>query len=267
MVATGSWVYNIPMIITKAKEEKVIREAAEISLEILSQIGEYVRKGISPLELDEHAGLLCKRYNVEPAFKRVHGYNFNTCISVNDVAVHGIPKDTPLKKGDLISIDFGIIHKGMYTDHCWTWSVGKPSKANEKILLAGRAAVENAVSKAVVGNHTGDLGYEMEKEAKNNGFNILKVFVGHGIGKTLHDVPDIPAFGKQGTGNLLVDGMVICVECQVVDDDGDITVDKDGWSTKTKHGGNAVMFEYMVIVRKNAPVILTDSMGWDTVIE
>lgn len=254
------------MILNKAKDEKILREASKISLAILKKLGKEIKEGTTPLEIDQRAGLLCREYNVKPAFKRVRGYAFNTCISVNDVAVHGIPNDIPFKKGDLISIDLGIIHKGLYTDHCWTWSLGKPSKENKKLIQAGRDAVENCIPLAVPGNYTGDLGYEMERVAKENDFNVLKMFIGHGIGKTLHDAPDIPAYGKKGKGHLLVDDMVICIECQVVNGDGQIYIDKDGWSVKTVNKGMSVMFEYMVIVRKEKPVVLTDTLSWDTVI-
>ncbi len=255
------------MIISKPKEEKILREASEISMRILQKLGESIKEGVTSLDIDRKAGVLCREYNVKAAFKKVSGYNYNTCISVNDVAVHGVPNDIPFKKGDLVSIDFGIVYKGMYTDHCWTWSIGKPDENREKLLKVGRAAVENAVQKAVTGNRTGDLGFEMEKEANVNGFNILEMFVGHGIGKTLHDEPEILAYGEKGTGELLVDGMVICVECQVVDDIGsDVRIDEDGWSAKTMNGGNSVMFEYMVIVRKDSPIILTNSLNWGTVV-
>ena len=254
------------MVLTKAKDEKILREAADTSVKILKELGKEIREGITPLEIDSKAGFLCRQYRVQPAFKRVEGYNFNTCISVNDVAVHGIPNETPLKKGDLVSIDFGIIYQDMYTDHCWTWSVGTPDKKNENLLKAGREAVESTLQLAVSGNHTGDLGYEMERVAKEYGFNVLRMFVGHGIGKTLHDRPDIPAFGRKGKGTLLVDGMVICVECQVVNDTGEVVIDNDGWSAKTKNGGNAVMFEYMVIVGKDSPAVLTDTFKWKTTV-
>ncbi|KKP56692.1 MAG: Methionine aminopeptidase [candidate division WS6 bacterium GW2011_GWF2_33_92] len=252
------------MIISNSKDIKIYKEACEISVSMLKKIGEEIRDGVTPLDLDRMAGHLCDEHGVSAAFKRVNGYNFNTCISINDVAVHGIPKDTPLKKGDLVSIDFGIIHKGLNTDHCWTWSVGEPTKADRKLLKAGREAVENCIELAIEGNHTGDLGFEMERVAKHNGYNVLKMFVGHGIGKTLHDSPDIPAFGKKGKGTKLVEGMVICIECQVVNDNGEVVIDKDGWSAKTRHGGNSVMFEYMVIVGKNKPTILTDTLKWST---
>ena len=254
------------MIIKKPKEEKILREAGEISVEILSKLRDMLREGVTTLEIDDYAGELCSEYGVKPAFKEVDGYNFNTCISVNDVAVHGLPSKEVLKRGDLVSIDFGIVYKGYMTDHCWTWSIGKPDEKKKKLLESGRRAVENAMEKAVVGNHTGDLGFEMENEARSNGFNILKVFVGHGIGKGLHEYPDIPAFGKRGTGELLVDGMVVCVECQVVDDTGKVFTDDDGWSERTERGGDSVMFEYMVVVKKGSPVILTDTRDWGVVV-
>jgi methionyl aminopeptidase len=254
------------MIITKPKEEKILKEAAGISVKILSQLRDEIREGITPLDIDRQAGFLCKKYGVKAAFKKVQGYNYNTCISVNDVAVHGIPKDIPFKKGDLVSIDFGIYYKKIYTDHCWTWSIGEPSKENAKLLKAGREAVENAVKEAVVGNRVGDVGYEMEKAANESGYNTLRMFVGHGIGKTLHDEPEIYAYGDQGTGQLLEDGMVICVECQVVDDISDVEIDEDGWSAKTVNGGNSVMFEYMVIVRDKKPEILTNTLDWGTTV-
>lgn len=253
------------MIVRNSKEENILVEAGRISVKILEELKENIKVGSTPLDIDNQAGLLCRKYGVHPAFKRVNGYSFNTCISINDVAVHGIPKDIPLKKGDLISIDFGIVYKKMYTDHCWTWSIGKPDSKNLKLLLAGRKAVENALPKAVVGNRTGDLGYEMDSEASKNGFTTLSIFVGHGIGKTLHDDPDIPAYGDKGKGTLLEDGMVICIECQVVDDVDDVKIDKDGWSAKTVHGGNSVMFEYMVIVREKEPIIITNTLDWDMV--
>jgi len=250
------------MIIQNDREENLIKEASRVSVEILSKLGEMVKIGNTPFQIDEYAGELCREYGVHSSFKKVKGYNFNTCISVNDVAVHGIPKDIPFNEGDLVSIDFGIVYKKFYTDHCWTWCVGKADEKRMKLLLAGRKAVENAIPKAVVGNRTGDLGYEMEKEAKRNGFNVLSVYVGHGVGRGLHEEPEIPAFGDRGRGTLLEDGMVICIECQVVDDVDDVNIDEDDWSARTINGGNAVMFEYMVIVRKDSPTILTNMLNW-----
>lgn len=252
------------MIIKNKQEELQYIQLCKKSVDILKQLGEMVREGTTPLQIDRKAGELCKQNKVHPAFKRVEGYNYGTCISVNDVAVHGIPSNIPLKKGDLVSIDFGIFSNGYYTDHCWTWCVGKANEESKRLLLSGRKAVENAISKAIVGNRTGDLGYEMEQQAAKDGYTTLSIFVGHGIGKVMHDYPEIPAFGERGKGDLLEDGMVLCIECQVVNDIDDIVEDSDGWSTRTINGGNSVMFEYMVIVRKNNPTVLTDTFNWST---
>lgn len=253
------------MIVKNYFEEKTLIEAGRISVEILGKLGKCVKVGATPLEIDAEADRLCREYGVHPSFKRVDGYHHATCISVNDVAVHGLPNDVVFKNGDLVSVDFGIVYKKIYTDHCWTWSIGKPNSKNLKLLNAGRYAVENALSKAVVGNRTGDLGYEMEQEAYRNGFTTLSQFVGHGVGKSLHEEPDIPAFGDRGKGTLLEDGMVICVECQVVDDDDGVKIADDGWSARTLHGGSSVMFEYMVIVREKSPVVVTNQLDWGIV--
>jgi methionyl aminopeptidase len=250
------------MIIKNEKQYIRYKEAAEISMSILYKLGEAIKPGVTPLEIDNLAGELCKEHHVKASFREVPGYDYNSCISVNDIAVHGIPKDVPLKEGDLVSIDFGIIYKGFNTDHCWTWSVGKPSEENLKLMNAGKEATENAVKLAVAGAYTGDLGHAMESTAKKYGFNILRMFEGHGIGRTLHDEPELPAYGVPGMGDVLKEGMVICVECQVVDGDGDIYTDEDGWSAHVNNGGNSVMYEYMVIVRDGKPEILTDTREW-----
>ena len=251
------------MVLKNAKQERKYREAADISMEILKALGESIKPNVTTLEIDELAGQLCRGYKVKPSFRGVGGYKYNACISVNDVAVHGVPNDTPLKNGDLVSIDFGVVYKGLCTDHCWTWSVGKPSKKDLKLMTVAKEAVESAANLAVAGTYTGDLGHQMELIAKKNGYKTVKIFVGHGIGKSLHEFPEIPAFGEPGTGDLLVDGMVVCVECQVVDDTGEVYIDaKDGWSAHTENGGSSAMYEFMMIVRHGEPVFLTDTRNW-----
>ena len=136
-----------------------------------------------------------------------------------------------------------------------------------KLLTASRNATENAVQKAVSGNYTGDLGYEMSKTAKRYGFNTAKEYVGHGIGKSLHDYPDIPSYGQKGTGDLLENGMVICVECQVIDGSGKTYIEKNGWTVKSMEGGKAGMYEYMLIVRDNEPEVLTPMFDWPVLVK
>jgi methionyl aminopeptidase len=210
------------------------------------------------LDIENKARELCDKYRVKPSFTTVGGYNYATCISVNDCILHGIPNDRPFKKGDLIKIDFGIIYKGYFTDHCWTWGLGEISKEDEKLMQAGREATENGCKQAITGNKTGDISHALRSTAQKYGYTTLEEFAAHGIGKSLHDNPEILSYGKPDTGDLLKDGMVICVECQVTKSN-DIYIAENGWDVMSSDGYKGSMYEYMGIVRDKKFVKLTDS--------
>jgi methionyl aminopeptidase len=246
------------MIIKSPKQERILREAGKISSHILRELGNNVKEGFTGLNIEELANGLCMENGVKPSFKTVPGYRYATTVSVNDCVLHGIPNDIPFKDGDLVKIDFGIVYKGYCTDHCWTWGIGNISKEDMRLMEAGREAVENACKKAVVGNMTGDISHEFRATANRYGYTTLEDFAGHGIGKSLHEYPDIFSFGEPDTGERLKDGMVICVECQVVYTN-DVYIADNGWDVMTNDGSKGVMFEYMGIVRENEFVKLTDS--------
>ncbi|MDD3475231.1 MAG: type I methionyl aminopeptidase [Candidatus Dojkabacteria bacterium] len=246
------------MIIKSAKQEKTYREAGRISSDILGELGHNVKVGVTPLEIEALANDLCREYDVKPSFKTVEDYNYATCISVNDCILHGIPNDIPFKEGDLVKIDFGIIYKGLFTDHCWTWGVGNVSNEDRKLMKAGREAVENGCSVAVTSNHTGDISNQFRSTAKKYGYTTLSDFAGHGIGKSLHGEPDIYSFGDPGTGERLKDGMVICIECQVTKHDA-IYIADNGWNVMSSYGEKGSMYEYLGIVRDHQFIKLTDS--------
>jgi methionyl aminopeptidase len=257
------------MKIKSRNQLKQYKRAATISTAIMNQLHSAIRVGVSPIELDQLAGELCEQHGVEPAFKGVkHNnlvYQHNSCISVNDEILHGIPNQTPLKIGDLVKVDFGIIYQGLYTDHCFTVGVKKVNQTGQKLLEVGREAVLNAVKLAQPENHTQDLGHVMHATAQEAGFETLKEYVGHGIGQSLHEEPQIPAFGNPGKGSKLKKNMIVCVECQVVPGSDKIYVDQSGWTVKTKDGNKGVMFEYMVRVDEN-PEILTQTQDWPLVV-
>ena len=246
------------MIIKSAKQERTLREAGRISSNILRELGKSIKIGITPLDIETLAQRLCKENGVRPAFATVPGYDWATCISVNDCILHGIPNDRPFEEGDLVKIDFGIIYKGFYTDHCWTWAVGELSKEDQKILEAGREATENGCKMAVVGNTTGDISHALRSAAEKYGFTTLEEFTGHGLGKSLWEEPVIMSFGEPGSGDDLRDGMVVCVECQVVPTK-DVFIAENGWDVMSSDGSKGSMFEYMGIVREGNFVKLTDS--------
>ena len=254
------------MIVNSPNQLKTYKEATKISTRILDELRQAIKPGIYPIEIDKLAGELCKKYSVKPSFKGVVSgqltYNYNSCISVNDEILHGIPNDQKkIQTGDLVKVDFGIIYQGFYTDHCFTVGVNRVSKQDQKLLKVGKQAVLNAVKLAKPGKTTGYLGHEMHSTAFRAGFETLKQYVGHGIGKSLHEDPQIPAFGKPHTGTKLQKNMIICVECQVVPGSDQIYVEKNGWTVKTIDGQKGVMFEYMVRVDKQ-PEILTPTQDW-----
>lgn len=256
------------MIIKSAKELRDYEKAVQISTLILAEVKNAIAEGVTPSQLDSLADDLCKKYKVIPNFKGQGSsrnlYKWATCISVNDMVVHGIPSDKPLKRGDVVKLDFGIRHKGLNTDQCVTVVVREFLNDKDKSLVRiARQAVQKAVKLAVVGKKTGDLGHAMQSTAEKAGFNVIKEFVGHGIGKTLHEEPQIAAYGKKNTGQVLKEGMVICIEAQVVAGSDEIYIDNSGWTARTVDGAKSAMFEYMVVVGKEKPVVLTETMDWD----
>jgi methionyl aminopeptidase len=255
------------MIIKNKNQKREYLEACHISVTILKQVYDAIAIGVSPIDLDKLAGKLCGKKNVKPSFFDVPGkksiYGYNTCIQINDVAVHGIPDaDYTIQDGDLVTVDFGIIHKGYYTDHCITVGVGNISPEDKKLLQIGRESVLKAVKQATTGNYTGDIGFTLENEARKHNFDTLKEYIGHGIGTGLHDDPEIPAYGDKGKGDQLKKGEVICIESQVVAGEPRVKTDADGWTTRTRDGKNAVMFEYMIMVDNTKPLIMTPTQDW-----
>lgn len=254
------------MIIKDKKTLATYQQAGQLSSKILNQLRQAIAVGVTPSEIDKLAEKLCTQNHVKPCFKGVgpknNQYQYTTCISVNDIVLHGIPGDTPFASGDLVKVDFGIEYQGLNTDHCFTVGVENVSAKDQQLLRVAKQAVQKAAYKAKTGNRVGDLSATMFKVAVKAGFDTVKEYVGHGIGYTLHDDPQIPSYGKPHTGPILQEGMVLCVECQVVGGRPDVYTDDDGWTIKTLDGSKAAMFEYMVVVQKNKPLFLTNTLDW-----
>lgn len=258
------------MIVNSLAELKKYKQAAQISTQILHQLYEAIQPGVYPIELDELAGKLCQKHQVKPAFKGVVNqgltYQHNSCISVNDEILHGIPdKKRTIQTGDVVKVDFGLIYQGLYTDHCFSVGVSSVSAQDQELLIVGREAVLAAAKLAQPGKHTGDLGHTMHQTAYHAGFDTFKQYVGHGIGHSLHEKPEIPAYGQAGSGALLKKNMIVCVECQVVPGSDQVFIESNEWTVKTVDGNKGVMFEYMVRVDKK-PEILTPTQDWKLVV-
>ncbi len=254
------------MIISDSKTLKQYQELGSLSTLILKQLYQAVQIGTTPLEVDQLANQLCKKNQVEPCFKGVgspdNPYQYATCISVNEVVVHGIPNETPFQEGDVVKVDFGIKKNKLLTDHCFTLGLSPLSNKDQHLIEVSKKAIQNAVKLAIEGNKTGDLGFAIESTVLRANFNVAKEFVGHGIGHTMHEDPQLPSYGTKKSGLLLEKGMVLCIEAQVLAGEDDLQIADDGWSIVTKDESKAAMFEYMIVVGKNKPIVLTPTLNW-----
>lgn len=249
-------------IIKNEIEYKLLKEATQISVDILRRIKEATKIGVSAASLDELAGQLCLENNVKPSFNGVRGmkgpYANNICVSTNDEILHAIPKEERIfKSGDIVKLDFGIIHKGFFTDHCITVGLGEITPEETKMIHTGELCIETAIKQAVKGNTVGDISNALQRVAEEAGFKYVTTYVGHGIGRGLHLSPEIPSYGQKGSGPRLQNGMVLCIENQITAGSGDLKISSDGWTLSTKDGSKGVMFEHMVLINDNTPEVLT----------
>jgi len=244
--------------IKSKKEINIMRKAGKILAEIVKQIQEYVKEGVSTSRLDTIAKDLCKENKVKPAFLGYRGYSAAGCYGVNDTVVHGIPsKDEVLKEGDIISVDMGVIYKDYYSDMAVTVGVGDISTNAQRLINATRDSLYAAIRQAKEGKTIGDLGNAIQTVAELAGFNVVREMVGHGIGKNLHEEPQIPGFGTPGEGLELKEGMTLAIEAIINEGAGTIKFLEDGWTTKTADGKLSALFEHSIVVEKDKAEILT----------
>lgn len=246
------------MIPIKNKEEiKKMRQASRITSEVLSVLEKEIRPGITTLELDRIAYDFIKEKGAEPAFKGYQGYPATICASINEVVVHGIPSSLKLKEGDIISIDVGVRLNHYYGDATRTFAVGKISSEVSRLLEVTKKSLDLGIKKMIVGNHLFDISYAIGSYAKKKGYSVVREFVGHGVGKELHEEPEIPNFGSPGQGPFLKSGMVFAIEPMVNIGKKEIKILKDGWTVVTADGKPSAHFEDTVLIAKDGPEVLT----------
>ncbi|MEO6728451.1 MAG: type I methionyl aminopeptidase [Candidatus Dojkabacteria bacterium] len=249
--------------IIKTKEDyKTLKEATRISVKILKQLRDSVQIGVTAKSIDELTIELCEENGVKPAFNGVDGvitpFWGNICISTNDEILHTIPTERRVfKSGDIVKLDFGIVYKGFYTDHCVTVGLGKLSENEEALIKTAKLCIDTALKNAVIGKTIGDISSVMQNICEISDFDFVTTYCGHGIGRSLHLAPEIPSYGEAGEGEVLQDGMVLCIENQITIGMSDLKLSQDGWTLKTIDGSKGAMFEHMVIVRDGKPEILT----------
>jgi methionyl aminopeptidase len=246
------------LIVLKSQDEiRKMEGACRIVAEVLLKLKETLAAGMTTKELDDIAESLIISKKATPAFKGYKGYPATLCTSLNEQVVHGIPGPTVLKDGDIVSIDVGVFNDGFFGDAAITLYVGQISDEADKLLSSTKESLYKGIEKAVAGNRLSDISSTVQKHVEKDGFSVVRNFVGHGIGRALHEDPQIPNFGKPGEGPLLREGMTLAIEPMVNAGTWNVDVLDDGWTAVTKDGSLSAHFEHTVAITKNGPKILT----------
>lgn len=248
------------MIHFKSEEEiEMMRESALLVSKTLTEVAQVLKAGITTLSIDKMIGTFIRDHGAIPSFLNYNGYPFNSCISVNDVVVHGFPNTHLLKEGDLVTIDIGVIRKGWHGDHAYTFMIGKPADEIVKLVKHTKESLYKGIEKAVAGNRIGDISYAVQEHTeKKYGYGVVRELVGHGLGRELHEDPQVPNYGRRGTGMILKEGLVLAIEPMINLGKKEVYTDDDGWTVRTADGKVSVHFEHDVCVKKGKADILSD---------
>ncbi len=245
-------------ITIKTPEElQIMREAGAILASVINEVKCSLKSGMTTREADQKAEKLIKEKNVIPAFKGYRGFPGCVCFSVNEEVVHGIPGDRILKDGDIASLDVGIIYKGYYSDTATPVAIGEAQPDLQRLLDVTSESLLEGINQARVNNHLSDISHAIQKYVEENGFSIVREVVGHGIGKNLHEDPEIPNFGPPHQGPVLKEGMVFAIEPMVNVGYASTKILQDGWTVVTEDGKPSAHFEHTIAIRKDGPEILT----------
>lgn len=243
------------------REIEIMRRANLIVAEVLQELKRRIAPGVTTLELDAVAEEITLKRNAVPAFKgySVGGRVFprSLCVSVNEEIVHGIPSNRALKEGDIVGLDYGVIYEGFYGDSAVTVGVGKISEEAERLMKVTERSLYDGINQLHEGRRLGDLGAAVQKTAESAGYSVVRAFVGHGIGKRLHEEPPVPNYGEPDRGLRLKEGMVLAIEPMVNIGSHEVEIKADGWTAVTKDGSLAAHFEHSVAVTKKGPYILS----------
>ncbi len=252
-------IFTMAILQKTALEIKCIKEAGLILAQIMKELSKKVVPGVSTAQLDKFAEELIKEYKCKSAFKGYRGYPANICTSINNEVVHGIPSsERMLKEGDIAGIDIGIEYKGFYSDTAVTFAVGKISNSAVRLINTTKEALDVGIEMAVAGNRLGDISSAIQSYVEKKGYSVVKRFVGHGIGKALHEEPEIPNFGISGEGPVLRNGMVFAIEPMVNEGKDEVEILNDGWTAVTKDRKLSSHFEHTVLISGEKAQILTD---------
>jgi len=248
------------MINLKTKEEvELLRENNLLVSATLAEVGKHIRPGVTTRELDRVAERFIRSHGAVPGFLGYNGFPATLCVSVNEGVVHGIPSGYVLREGDIVSVDCGTILKGFYGDSAYTFAVGKIHPETQRLLDVTREALYKGVAQARSGNRVGDISAAVQQHAEANGFSVVRELVGHGLGRNMHEEPEVPNFGTAGRGPLLKEGMVVCVEPMINAGKRFVVFERDGWTVRTRDRLPSAHFEWAVAITASGEAdVLTD---------
>jgi methionyl aminopeptidase len=243
----------------RTKEEvELLRENAALVSLTLAEVGRNIRPGVTTRQLDAIAEGFIRSHGAVPGFLGYNGFPATLCVAVNEQVVHGIPSDYALRAGDIISVDCGTVMKGFYGDSAYTFAVGRIDEKTERLLEVTKKALYEGVAQVRAGKRVGDVSAAVQRMAESNGFSVVRELVGHGLGRQMHEAPEVPNFGHAGRGPLLKEGMVICVEPMINAGARAVVFEKDGWTVRTKDRKPAAHYEWTVAVTADGADVLTD---------
>ncbi|HTE26329.1 type I methionyl aminopeptidase [Flavitalea sp.] len=247
------------MILYKSNEEvEIMRHSAQLVGQAIAEVAKAIKPGISTHELDLVAEQFILDNGGVPSFKNYKGYPFATCISVNDAVVHGFPNKTPLKEGDVVSVDVGVFKNGYHGDSAYTFAIGEIPEEVLQLMRVTKESLYRGIEKAISGNRVGDISFAVQDYCeKQHKYGVVRELVGHGLGKHLHEDPQVPNYGKRGSGAKLKEGMVIAIEPMVNLGVREVWYDDDGWTVRTKDGKPAAHYEHTICIRKGRADVLS----------
>jgi len=246
------------MLYYKTKEEiELIRESSLLVSKTLAEVARHIRVGLTTLELDKLAEEFIRDHGGIPAFLDYNGFPNSLCISVNAQVVHGIPNETELKDGDICSVDCGVLKNGFYGDSAYTFVIGDVKEETLRLLEVTKESLYKGIEQAVVGNRLGDVSAAVQQHAEKNGYSVVRELVGHGIGRNLHEKPEVPNYGKRGSGMVLKEGLVIAIEPMINMGGKAVVHERDGWTVRTADNKPSAHFEHTVAIGKNKADVLS----------
>jgi len=242
----------------KSPEEiELIRDSSLLVSKALAEVAKIIEAGMTTKKLNDHAETFIRDHGAVPAFLNYNGFPYSLCISPNEQVVHGFPSDYIIQEGDLISVDCGVIKANYFGDSAYTFAIGEVSEERKLLLETTKLCLDKGIEKAVAGSRIGDIGFAVQSVAESHGFGVVKELVGHGVGVKLHEKPEVPNYGKRGSGIKLEEGMVIAIEPMINAGTAGVKFWADGWTVTTKDKRPSAHFEHTVAIKKGRPDILS----------